>query len=43
MPLLWSDIRIGLRRLRQTPVFTIAVVLTIALGLALNTAMLASP
>lgn len=39
MTRLWSDTRIGFRRLRQTPVFTAAVVLTIALGIGLNTAM----
>ncbi|MGH9162540.1 MAG: ABC transporter permease [Vicinamibacteraceae bacterium] len=37
--LLWSDIRIGFRRLRRTPVFSLAVMSTIALGIGLNTAM----
>jgi predicted permease len=38
---MWADIRIGFRRLALTPTFTAAVVLTIALGIGLNTAMFA--
>ena len=39
MSTVWTDVRYALRRLAATPGFTIAVVLTLALGLGVNTAM----
>jgi putative ABC transport system permease protein len=39
MTQLWADLRLGVRRLVLAPTFTLAVVLTIATGIGLNTAM----
>jgi putative ABC transport system permease protein len=39
MTQLWADLRLGGRRLVLAPTFTVAVVLTLAIGIGLNTAM----
>jgi putative ABC transport system permease protein len=36
---LYSDVRFSLRSLRRTPAFTITVIITLALGIGVNTAM----
>ena len=35
----WQDVRFGVRSLRRSPVFTVTAVLTMAIGIGLNTAM----
>ena len=35
----WQDVRFGVRSLRRSPVFTVTALLTMAIGIGLNTAM----